>query len=117
PTMTQFSGSTLGENPKISANSGGPNPMMAAKGMPWTLPLGEVEGVLMSLWASIQTSPIFCSWRRWNSATPATVPAATEWSPPSTTGTLPASSVLTTSSACLVQVAVISFRYLAWGSP
>src|SRR6185437_2252952 len=50
-------------------------------------------------------------------ATPATVPAATEWSPPSTTGTLPASRVLSTNSACLVQVAVISFRYLAWGSP
>src|SRR5206468_5586824 len=35
----------------------------------------------------------------------------------STNGTLPDSSVLSTSSACLVQVAVISFRYLACGSP
>ncbi len=40
-----------------------------------------------------------------------------EWSPPSTSGTSPASSVFSTSSACLVQVSVISFRYLAFGSP
>src|ERR1051325_1762235 len=95
--------------------------MMAARGMPCTLPLGDVSGVLMSACASIQIRPTFCSctrrcWRK-NSATPATVPAATEWSPPSTKGNLPASSVLKTASACLVHVAVISFRYLAWGSP
>src|ERR1700680_3622389 len=40
-----------------------------------------------------------------------------EWSPPSASGTFPASSVLTTSSACFVQVAVISFKYLACVSP
>src|SRR5436309_14572178 len=40
-----------------------------------------------------------------------------EWSPPSASGTLPASSVFSTISACLVQVAVISFKYLACGSP
>src|SRR5579864_8386804 len=45
------------------------------------------------------------------------VPAATEWSPPSTRGNLPASNALRTMSACLVQVAVISLRYLALGSP
>src|SRR5947209_6756459 len=95
--------------------------MIAARGMPCTFPLGDVSGVLMSAWASIQISPTFCSRSRLccrkNSATPATVPAATEWSPPSTNGNLPASSVLKTVSACLVQVAVISFRYLACGSP
>ena len=32
--------------------------MMAPSGMPCTLPLGEVSGVLMSLWASIQISPM-----------------------------------------------------------
>src|SRR5215475_9064249 len=95
--------------------------MMAASGMPCTLPLGEVSGVLMSACASIQIRPTFCSctrrcWRK-NSATPATVPAATEWSPPSTKGNLPDSSVLKTASACLVHVVVISFRYLACGSP
>src|ERR1035438_2742268 len=40
-----------------------------------------------------------------------------EWSPPSANGTFPASRVLITNSACLVQVAVISFKYLAWVSP
>src|SRR5215471_331238 len=40
-----------------------------------------------------------------------------EWSPPSAKGTLPASSVFMTSSACLVQVAVISFRYFALAAP
>src|SRR6478752_4269653 len=105
----------------MPASSAGPSPMIAARGMPCTLPLGEVSGVLMSAWASIQIRPTFCSctrrcWRK-NSATPATVPAATEWSPPSTSGNFPASSVFNTCSACLVQVAVISFRYLAWGSP
>ena len=45
------------------------------------------------------------------------LPAATEWSPPRISGIFAASSVFTTSSACLVQVAVISFRYLAVAWP
>ena len=36
--------------------------MMAASGMPCTLPVGEVSGVLMSACASIQIKPIFCSY-------------------------------------------------------
>src|SRR6266496_2047888 len=40
-----------------------------------------------------------------------------EWSPPSTIGTLPASRVFSTSSAALVQVAVISLRYFALAAP
>ncbi len=33
--------------------------MMAASGMPCTLPLGEESGVFMSVCASIQIRPIF----------------------------------------------------------
>src|ERR1017187_3199158 len=40
-----------------------------------------------------------------------------EWSPPRTMGIFPASKVFTTSSASFEQVSVISFRYLALGSP
>ena len=61
PTSTQLSGFTLGEKLKILESSGGPSPMIAASGMPCTLPLGEESGVLISLWASIQIRPIFCS--------------------------------------------------------
>jgi len=62
PTSTQFSGFTLGEKSKMFDNSAGPSPISAASGMPCTLPLGELSGVLMSVWASIQISPTrwFC---------------------------------------------------------
>src|SRR6266478_8195654 len=49
PTSTQFSGFTFGEKSRIFASSLGPNPTSAASGMPWTLPLGDVSGVLMSV--------------------------------------------------------------------
>ena len=38
--------------------------MIAASGMPCTLPLGEESGVFMSVCASIQRSPIFWFLRR-----------------------------------------------------
>jgi hypothetical protein len=41
----------------------GSRPSRAARGMPWTFPEGEVSGVLMSEWASIQMTPIFMPWR------------------------------------------------------
>ena len=59
PISTVFSGGTFGEQPKILLNGSGPSPSSAASGMPCTLPLGEVSGVLMSEWASIQIRPIF----------------------------------------------------------
>ena len=59
PISTVFSGATLGENPKMFASGSGPRPSSAASGMPCTLPDGEVSGVLMSEWASIQITPIF----------------------------------------------------------
>ena len=50
--------------------------------MPWTFPLGLVSGVLMSECASIQSTPPGpCA-----DASPPSVPSATEWSPPSTSG-------------------------------
>ena len=48
----------------MSESSFGPRPSSAAIGMPWTLPEGEVSGVLMSEWASIQMRPIFWPLRR-----------------------------------------------------
>ena len=38
-----------------------------AIGMPWTLPLGEISGVFMSAWASIQITPSFLPpiFRKW----------------------------------------------------
>ena len=52
--------------------------------MPWTLPLGEVSGVLKSAWASTQTTPT-----RRPRAAPATEPMLKEWSPPKTMGKTP----------------------------
>ena len=47
---------------------------MAATGMPWTLPLGVVSGVLMSPCASIHSTPTSPQ----ASSSPATVPMAIE---------------------------------------
>ena len=51
---------------------------------------GSSPRVFMSPWASNQMSPIFSPRSRWKRATPAIVPIAIEWSPPSTTGRAPA---------------------------
>ena len=59
PISTAFSGCTFGANPRIFASGSGSSPSSAAKGMPCTLPLGELSGVFMSACASIQISPIF----------------------------------------------------------
>ena len=62
------------------------SPSAAASGIPWTFPLGLVSGVLMSEWASIQSTPPGpCT-----EASPPSVPSATEWSPPRTSGIAPA---------------------------
>ena len=55
--------------------------------MPWTLPDGLVSGVLRSPCASIQITPPGCPAA---AAMPESVPIATEWSPPSTSGVAPA---------------------------
>jgi hypothetical protein len=57
PMSTVRPGSTLGAKPPIRESSTGSSPRRAASGMPCTLPLGEVPGVFMSPWASIQSSP------------------------------------------------------------
>ena len=64
PTSTQLSGFTLGLNPKMLVSGESNSPMIAPSGMPCTLPLGELSGVLMSLCASIQIRPIFWFCRR-----------------------------------------------------
>ena len=69
-----------------------PSPARPPAGMPWMLPLGDVSGVFMSPWASNQMSPIFWPRSRWKRETPAIVPIAIEWSPPSTTGMRPLAS-------------------------
>ena len=57
-------------------SSAGSGPSSDASGMPWTLPLPELDGVFMSPCASTQISPSgFCSRRR-KSAVAATDPAA-----------------------------------------
>src|SRR4051812_22138969 len=90
---------------------------MHASGMPWTLPLGLDSGVFMSAWASSQIRPALCSRSRKKCETPLTVPTATEWSPPRTTGTPPPESVSATRRASRWQVAAIWGRYFARGCP
>ena len=70
------------------------SPSAAASTIPCTLPLGEVSGVLRSPCASIQTTPpVPCTF-----AIPTSEPSATEWSPPSTSGSAPRSAAAATSS-------------------
>src|SRR4051794_14945359 len=90
---------------------------MHARGIPCTLPLGLDSGVFMSAWASSQIRPTDCSRSRKKCETPLTVPTATEWSPPNTTGTPPPERVSATRRARRWQVAAIWGRYLARGCP
>ena len=72
------------ERPRVARRSARPSrPIAAASGIPCTLPLGEDSGVFRSLCASIQSTPPSSAGR----ASPPSVPIATEWSPPSTSGT------------------------------
>ena len=87
---------------------------MTASGIPWTLPLGELAGVLMSECASTQITPPGTPCAR---ARPPSVPIAIEWSPPSTSGTSPAVTTAATSRASSSHVCLISFQYRADGSP
>jgi hypothetical protein len=50
-------GSIAGSGHASFSNASPARPRAAAKGMPWTFPLGLVSGVLMSAWASIQRTP------------------------------------------------------------
>ena len=73
---------TDGDGQAPVPNSSPAAPSASASGMPWTFPLGDVPGRFMSAWASIQSTPP--APRAF--AIPPSVPIATEWSPPSTSG-------------------------------
>src|SRR5882724_11727972 len=117
PTMTMFPGSALGLNPPSITSSSAPYPMIAANGIPCTLPDGELSGVFMSPCASSHKYPICFFSLRKCPATPAATPAAMEWSPPSTNGRNPSVSDLSTLLAMSWQVSAISCRYFARFSP
>jgi hypothetical protein len=117
PTRAAREPSTIGEKPARFTSEGAPRPRTAARGMPWMFPVGLVSAVFASAWASNQTSPSFCR-RAWKwRASPAIVPIATEWSPPITTGVVPAARASPTASRRASQTSRISRRYLRRGSP
>ena len=74
------------------------------------LPEGEVSGVLMSPWASIQRRPSFFRRARQNAAIPETVPTEIEWSPPSTRGKCPFPMIRSTFPAASLAARAISAR-------
>ena len=107
-------GSSAGSGHASLSNAAPPRPSAAASGMPWTLPLGVVCGVLRSPWASIQSTapgPPAAA------ASPPSVPSAIEWSPPSTIGIRPSPSASPTRRATRSQVLRIAVRKRARGSP
>ena len=57
PTSATRVGSTAGNGQASLSNPGPASPSAAASTIPWTFPLGLVSGVLMSEWASIQSTP------------------------------------------------------------
>ena len=63
PTSATRVASSSGAAPIRRARASGPKPRQAASGMPWTLPLGLVSGVLQSACASNQIRPSdsFCA--------------------------------------------------------
>src|SRR6266849_370233 len=88
-----------------------------ASGIPCTFPEGDDSGVLISPCASSQIKPIFFSFFLKCAATPYSVPAALEWSPPRTTGSMFSSNDFSTIAARSLQATAISARYLARFSP
>ena len=95
PISTVRSSSTDGAGQRPAENRSPPQPSAPLRPMPWTLPDGVVSGVLQSAWASSQivaTGP--CTRAR-----PPNTPSASEWSPPSTSGSSPASQRAATWSA------------------
>ena len=94
PTSTVCSCLIIGSGQADASKRGSSaRPSATAIGMPCTLPLGEVVGVLMSVWASNHTTPPGAPWTR---ASPPSVPIAIEWSPPSTSGISPSFTVAAT---------------------
>ena len=79
------SGLTAGSGHASLPKASSASPSAAARGIPWTFPLGEVSGVFRSPWASNQSTPP----APWVAARPPSVPSAIEWSPPRTIGTEP----------------------------
>ena len=59
-------------------------PKTAAKGIPWTLPDGVVNGVCKSAWASIHITPKSFPFKCLS--IPAIVPIDEEWSPDNISG-------------------------------
>jgi len=118
PTTAARAPSTIGpSSPARETRLFSPMPRATARGMPWMFPLGEVSGVFMSPWASNQMRPMRSScFRKWRD-TPAMVPIAIEWSPPSTTGIAHSPRARSTSSRTSSQVWRISLRYFMRGSP
>ncbi len=79
------SGFTAGSGHASLPKASSARPSAAARGIPWTFPLGEVAGVFRSPCASNQSTPP----APWVAASPPSVPSAIEWSPPRTIGTEP----------------------------
>ena len=105
PTSTACSPSTEGiGQASLLKRWSSDSPSVTASGIPCTFPLGELTGVLMSEWASTQTTPPGAPWAR---ANPPSVPIAIEWSPPSTSGTSPAVTTSATSRASSSQVCLM----------
>ena len=102
PTSTVRASSAIGTGQGMSSNRWSPvRPSATDSGMPWTLPLGEVDGELMSVCASSHTTPPGPPNAR---ARPPSVPIAIEWSPPSTSGISPSATDSATRSASSSQV-------------
>lgn len=111
-----FSGVSLTWRARAEDASEGSSPeelIAAASTIPWTLPVGLVSGRFRSPCASSQIAPPGPAAR----ASPPSVPSATEWSPPSTSGRYPSDLALATSSAISAHVALISSRKRARSSP
>src|SRR3712207_3752540 len=87
PIRTTSSARTLAPGPPISTKLGWPRPVRVASSMPWTLPEGEVSGVLKSAWASSQITPVRAP--ALAPATPETVPMEMEGAPPRKIGKSP----------------------------
>ena len=90
----------------LGLERGPARPSAAASTIPWTLPVGLVSGRFRSPCASTQSTPPGPLTR----ASPPSVPIATEWSPPRTSGSRPASSADSTLSATRAQAARISLE-------
>ena len=67
-----------------------PSPRATASGIPWMFPVGLVSGrVHVAVGVEPDEADLLLPRLRWYRDTPAIVPMAIEWSPPSTTGMLP----------------------------